>query len=102
MKTDDELQKDVMAELKWEPQLSDVYTQIGVSVKDGLVTLSGLVDTYSKKIAAERAAQNVQGVKIVATDVEVKVKNLKAKTDTEIAEAVINALQWNTCEIVSL
>ncbi len=96
MRNDEELQKDVMAELKWDPQLSDVYTQIGVSVKDGVVTLSGQVDTYSKKIAAERAAQNVHGVKVVATDVEVKVKNLKAKTDTEIAEAVRNALRWNS------
>jgi osmotically-inducible protein OsmY len=96
MRTDDELQKDVMAELKWDPQLRDVYTHIGVSVKDGVVTLSGQVDTYSKKIAAERAAQNVHGVKVVATDVEVKVKNLKARTDTEIAEAVRNALQWNS------
>lgn len=96
MRTDDKLQKDVMAELKWNPQLSDVYTQIGVSVKDGVVTLSGQVDTYSKKIAAERAAQNVYGVKVVATDVEVRIKNLKARTDTEIAEAVKNALQWNS------
>lgn len=96
MRNDEELQKDVMEELKWDPQLSDVYTQIGVSVKDGVVTLSGQVDTYSKKIAAERAAQNVHGVKVVATDVEVKVKNLKAKTDTEIAEAVRNALRWNS------
>lgn len=96
MRTDDELQKDVLAELKWDPQLSDVYTQIGVSVKEGVVTLSGQVDTYSKKMAAERAAQNVHGVKVVATDVEVKVRNLKARTDTEIAEAVRNALQWNS------
>jgi osmotically-inducible protein OsmY len=96
MRTDEELQHDVMAELKWDPQLNDVYTQIGVSVKDGVVTLSGLVDTYSKKMAAERAAQNVHGVKVVATDVEVKVRNLKARTDTEIAEAVRNALQWNS------
>jgi osmotically-inducible protein OsmY len=96
MRTDEELQKDVMAELKWDPQLSDVYTQIGVAVKDGVVTLSGQVDTYSKKIAAERAAQNVHGVNVVATDVEVKIKNLKARSDTEIAEAVKNALQWNS------
>ena len=56
MKADDEIQKDVMAELKWDPQLRDVYTQIGVSAHDGVVTLSGLVDAYSKKQAAERAA----------------------------------------------
>jgi VCBS repeat-containing protein len=61
-----------------------------------VVTLSGLVDAYSKKQAAERAAQNVQGVKVVATDIEVKVGNLRAKSDTEIAEAVKNALRWNS------
>jgi len=96
MRTDDELQKKVMAALKADPRLSDVYTQIGVSVNDGVVTLSGQVDTFSKKIAAERVAQNVQGVKIVAADIEVNVKNLKARTDTEIAEAVRNALHWNS------
>jgi len=96
MKSDDDLQKDVMAELKWKPELRDVYTQIGVSARDGVVTLSGLVDSYSTKMAAERAAQNVQGVKVVATDLEVKVGNLRAKTDTEIAGAVRNALRWNS------
>ncbi len=96
MKSDDDLQKDVMAELKWKPELRDVYTQIGVSARDGVVTLSGLVDSYSTKMAAERAAQNVQGVKVVATDLEVKVGNVRAKTDTEIAEAVRNALRWNS------
>jgi len=96
MKSDDDLQKDVMAELKWKPELRDVYTQIGVSASDGVVTLSGLVDSYSTKLVAERAAQNVQGVKVVATDIEVKVGNLRAKSDTEIAEAVRNALRWNS------
>jgi len=96
MKSNDELQKDVMAELKWNPQLRDVYTQIGVSAKDGVVTLSGLVDSYSKKIAAEKAAQNVQGVKVVACDIEVKIGAFGIKTDTEIAEAVKNALRWNS------
>lgn len=95
MKTNDELQKDVMAEIKWDPQLRDVNTQIGVSAKEGVVTLSGLVDTYSKKLAAERAAQRVLGVKVVASDVEVNVIP-GGKTDTEIAEAVKNALHWNT------
>jgi len=96
MKSDDDLQKNVMAELKWKPELRDVYTQIGVSARDGVVTLSGLVDSYSTKLAAERAAQNVQGVKVVATDIEVKVGNLRSKSDTEIAEAVRNALRWNS------
>ena len=96
MKTNDELQKDVMAEIKWEPQLHNVHTQIGVSAHDGVITLSGIVDTYSKKLAAERAAQRVHGVKVVACDIEVKAGKLGKKTDTEIAEAVRNALRWNT------
>lgn len=96
MKTNDELQKDVMAEIKWEPQLRDVYTQIGVSAKDGVITLSGLVNSYSKKVAAEKAAQRVQGVKVVASDIEVKFLPSLTKTDTEIAVAVKNALRWNS------
>jgi osmotically-inducible protein OsmY len=96
MKTNDQLQKDVMAEIKWDPQLRDVHTQIGVSAKDGVVTLSGLVDSYTKKLAAEKAAQRVSGVKVVACDVDVKFGSLMVKTDVEIAEAVKNALRWNT------
>lgn len=96
MKTNDELQKDVMAEIKWDPQLRDVYTQIGVSANDGVITLSGVVDSYSKKIAAEKAAQRVHGVKVVATDIETKLGSWPAKTDTEIAEAVRSALKWNS------
>lgn len=96
MKTNEELQKDVMAEIKWDPQLRDVHTQIGVSAKDGVVALSGWVDMYSKKLAAERAAQRVHGVKVVACDIEVKLGALGAKTDIEIAEAIKNALKWNS------
>lgn len=65
-------------------------------MKDGVVTLSGLVDTYSKKLAAEKAAQRVAGVQVVASDVEVKLGVAGKKTDTEIAEAVKNALRWNS------
>jgi len=96
MKTNEELQKDVMEELKWNPQLRDVFTQIGVSAKDGVITLSGLVDTYNKKLAAERTAQHVQGVRVVASDLDVKVAGFGKKTDTEIADAVKNALRWNS------
>jgi osmotically-inducible protein OsmY len=96
MKTNDELQKLVMAEIKWDPQLKEVNTQIGVSAKDGVITLSGIVDSYAKKIAAERATQRVHGVKVVATDIEVKIGIIGKKTDTEIGEAVKNALRWNS------
>src|SRR5688572_10169617 len=96
MKTNDELQKDVMDELKWDPQLRNVHTQIGVSAKDGVITLFGLVDAYRTKLAAEQAAQRVHGVKVVACDIEVKIGAFGVKTDTEIAETIKNALLWNS------
>jgi osmotically-inducible protein OsmY len=96
MKTDDELQQDVIAELTWDPQLIDVHAQLGVAVKNGVVTLSGLVDSYNKKVAAEKAAQRVKGVRVVASDVEVKLGVLGAKSDSEIAEAIRSALVWNS------
>ena len=70
MKSDSEIQKDVMDELRWVPSLNS--TEIGVAAKSGVVTLSGQVDSFPKKIAAERAAKRVAGVKAVAEDIEVK------------------------------
>jgi len=83
-----------MDELKWLPLLS--AAQIGVAVKNGIVTLSGTVDSYSKKVGAESAAAKVAGVKAVAEDIEVKTAGSLRKNDTEIAEAVANALKWNS------
>lgn len=94
MKTDSQIQKNVMDELRWEPILN--AAEIGVAVKNGVVTLSGLVDTYFKKIAAERAAKRVAGVKAVAEDIQVGVSPAFPKTDTEIAQKVIDALQWHS------
>jgi len=94
MKTDAQIQKDVMAELLWEPFL--IASQIGVAVKNGIVTLSGQVDTYARKLAAERAAKRVAGVKAIAEDIQIGVSPASKKTDTEIAEAVLNALKWHT------
>jgi osmotically-inducible protein OsmY len=96
MKSNEELRKDVMDEIKWDPELKNFATEIGVAVKDGVVTLSGIVDTYWKKLAAEKAAQRVLGVKVVASDVEVKLSTLGKRTDTEIAGIVRNALRWNS------
>ena len=96
MKTNEELQKDVMDEIGWDPELKEVAPEIGVSARDGVVTLSGIVGTYARKLAAERAAQRVKGVKVVAVDIEVKVADAAAKTDPEIATAVRNALMWNS------
>jgi osmotically-inducible protein OsmY len=94
MKSDVQIQQDVMEELKWEPFLN--ASDIGVSVKNGIVTLSGQVDAYSKKIAAEKSAKNVNGVKAIAEDIQIGVSPTHDKTDTEIAEAVLNALKWHT------
>lgn len=94
MKTDFEIQQDVMAELLWEPALNG--TQIGVSVNQGIVMLSGVVDTYYKKVLAEKATKKVSGVKAVAEEITVSVRGGKTHTDVDIAKAVVNALEWNS------
>lgn len=94
MKSDSEIQKDVIEELRWVPTLNS--TEIGVAAKSGVVTLSGQVDSFPKKIAAERAAKRVAGVKAVAEDIEVKLSPSSKKTDTELASTILNALKWNT------
>lgn len=93
MKTDVQIQKDVMDELKWQPFLQS--SEIGVAVKNGVVTLSGQVDNYGKKLSAENAAKKVAGVKAVAEDIQVGISPSYRKTDTEIAGAVISALRWH-------
>jgi len=94
MKNDAQIQTDVQNQLKWEPQLN--AAEIGVAVKNGIVTLSGIVDTYPKKLAAERVTKNVIGVKAVALDIQVGISPVNRKSDTEIAEACINALRWDS------
>ena len=93
MKTDTELQQDVMEELKWEPTIR--ATEIGVGVTDGVVTLSGYVDSYWKKWSAERAAARVFGVKAVVEKIEVRLPGTLQRSDEEIGEAAANALGWN-------
>jgi len=90
-RTDEEMQADVLAELKWQPQVRS--NEIGVSVKDGVVTLTGWVDSYLKKWTAEEAAHRVRGVKAVVNDIEVKLAS--ERTDEDIAEAVVRALEWD-------
>src|SRR3569833_1352040 len=94
MKSDNEIQQDVIEQLKWEPFL--YASEIGVSVKDGIVTLSGQVDSYLKKLHAEKAARNVKGVKALAEDIAVRVFPTGQKTDAEIATAAFNALKWHS------
>ena len=92
MKSNAELQKDVQDEISWSPMLNPA--EIGVTVKDGLITLTGVVDNYSKKRAAENAAKKVKGVKAVAEEITVKYGDSKI-SDTEIAKTILNALKNN-------
>lgn len=94
MKTDYQIQQDVLSEIKWEPLLH--AAEIGVSVKDGVVTLSGILNSYSKKLIAEKAARRVAGVKAVAEDIAVRILPDSRKSDTELAAAVLNALKWHS------
>ncbi len=93
MRSDYEIKEDVLAQLLWERNITE--TEIGVIVEDGIVTLSGVVDSYTKKLEAEKAAKKVEGVKAVAIDIEVKYGTDYRKTDKEIAKAVTNALAWD-------
>ena len=90
---DEEIQRDVLAELKWDARLQP--NEIGVIVKDGIVTLTGWVDSYAKKWAAEEAAHRVRGVKAVANDIEVRLPVSDERTDADIAAAAVRALEWD-------
>ena len=92
MRTDEEIQADVLEELKWDSRVQP--NEVGVVVKDGVVTLTGWVDSYMKKIAAEEAAHRVRGVKAVANDIEVRLPGSAERTDADLAKAVLNALKW--------
>jgi osmotically-inducible protein OsmY len=91
--TDDQIQKDVLAEMKYDARVQP--NEIGVSVKDGVVTLTGYVDSYSKKWAAEEAAHRVRGVKAVANEIEVRLFSSAERTDSDIAAAAVRALEWD-------
>ncbi len=91
MKTNEELQKDVQNAIKWEPLLH--AAEIGVTAKDGVVSLMGTVDSYPKKLEAENAAKNVAGVKAVVEKIEVKFSSAWNKSDADIANDVLSALK---------
>lgn len=94
MKTDLQLQQDVLAELKWDPKINVAH--IGVQAKDGVVTLSGHIDSYAEKWNVEDAAKRVSGVKVLAIDLEVILPNSSIKSDSEIAVAIANSMKANT------
>jgi osmotically-inducible protein OsmY len=93
MKSDIQLKKDVIDELDWDPSVD--ATQIGVTVKDGIVTLTGHLDSYAQKIAAERAVGRVAGVKAIAVELDVRLAAAHKRTDSEIASAIESALKWH-------
>ena len=81
-RTDEQIREDVLAELKWEPRVQP--SEIGVTVKNGVVTLTGFVDSYTKKYAAQEAAHRVRGVRAVANDIEVRLPTAAERTDADI------------------
>jgi osmotically-inducible protein OsmY len=93
MKTDSQIQADVLAELKWDPNVKE--TDVGVQVHDGVVTLTGNVNSYAKRLAARRAAHRVHGVLDVVDDLTVKIPTDWERTDEELAKAVRSALKWD-------
>jgi osmotically-inducible protein OsmY len=93
MKTDMELRDDVQAELDWDPRLDS--RDIGVSAKDGVVTLTGKVATFAEKNAAEEATQIVAGVRAIANDIEVVLLDFAKRSDSEIAAAALAAVKSN-------
>ncbi len=95
MKTDSELKNDILDELKWDPRID--ANEIGVIVKDGVVTLTGSVSQFPEKWEAERAALRVSGVKAVASEIEVKLPSEYERTDEDIARSASNALD---CDVL--
>lgn len=92
-RSDEDIQKDVLEELEWDARVRP--NEIGVAVKDGVVSLTGWVDSYLKKMAAEEDAYRVPGVKAVVNDIEVRLPGSAERTDVDLAKAVLDALKWD-------
>ncbi|MBI1727823.1 MAG: BON domain-containing protein [Candidatus Rokubacteria bacterium] len=92
-KSDTQIHHDVLEELKWDSRVDE--TEVGVQVDGGVVTLTGTVTSWAKRLAAQEAARRVMGVLDVANDIKVKVPGGLARTDTEIAQAVRRTLEWD-------
>lgn len=92
-KKNEDLQRAVLDEIKWEPLLN--AAEIGVTAKDGVVTLTGAVDSYAKKAEAEDATKKVKGVKAIVEKIDVNFGSTSKKTDNEIANEVLNTFNWN-------
>jgi osmotically-inducible protein OsmY len=94
MKTDAQLQQDVLDELGWEPSID--AAQIDVEVKDGIVTLAGQVSSYAEKWDAERAAQRVHGVRALAIEMDVSLPGSSQRNSVDIARTAENVVEWST------
>ncbi len=94
MKSDAELKKDVVDELAWDPAVN--ASAVGVAVRDGVVTLTGHLDTYAEKTAVERVLKRVGGVKAIALELDVRLAPGHVRSDTDIARAAEQALGWNS------
>lgn len=90
---DEQIHKDVLSELGWDPRVAP--SELGVSVKEGVVTLTGAVDSYARKWAAEDATQRVKGVKAIANEIDVRLGAGSERSDSEIASAVVHAIEWD-------
>jgi osmotically-inducible protein OsmY len=92
-RTDEQIQRDVLDEFAWDARVQP--NEIGVTVKDGVVALTGWVDNYGKKWTAERTAHRVNGVRAVANDIEVRLPSSAERTDADVAGAATRALEWD-------
>ena len=88
------LGREVLEELEWEPRLGSSVVDVGVAAH-GVVTLTGIVKSYAEKVAAERAAKRVRGVRAVVIDIDVKLPMSHERNDADIADAVVRALDWS-------
>ncbi len=93
IKSDSQIKADVLNELKWDSRIDE--NDVGLQVRDGIVTLVGTVNVYAKKIAAREAAHRVHGVLDVVDELQVKVPGIGARSDTELARAVRDGLEWD-------
>lgn len=91
--SDEELKREVEEELEWEPSIDG--TNIGVTVRDGVVTLRGHVSSYAEKYTAEKAAKRVYGVLAVANELDVQLPGSSKRTDEDIATDAVRAFKWN-------
>jgi len=92
MKSDAQIQRDILDELQWEPSIE--ANEIGATFNEGVATLTGHASTYHEKVMAERVTKRIHGVKAVANEIEVRIHGFGERTDADIAKSAIDALKW--------